>query len=451
MLKRRSFLRKSLQGSTMMYMLPGLLNSCEDNLSGKGKKVIVVGSGVSGLGAAKKLRETGFEVLVLESQDRIGGRTRSNRTLGIAFDEGASWIHGISGNPVTDLASKAGATSYFLDDSRMASYDIGGVKRNIDDFFAVEEDFYSVYENLYKSGNVNESFESLFNRIYPQYKNDRLWRFFMSSYITFDTGDLDMLSSKNYYEGEEYGGIEKIITNGYDTIAYYLAEGINVITNAAVTTIDYSGTTIKAKTATSEYEADYVLVTVPLGVLKRGNIQFLPALPSYKTTAIEKIGMNSVNKYLLTWGSKFWDNEPYLSYTPEAKDKFNYFVNVNTFHPTVNALMTFAYAQYARDTETMSDMEVKDSIMAHLKDMYGSSIPAPTNLLRTKWSTNAHTFGAYSFTKVGSEMSHFEDLAEEIDDKLFFAGEHTEVDYFSTVHGAYLSGLREAKKILKLQ
>jgi monoamine oxidase len=451
MIRRRNFIRKSIQGSTMLYMLPNLLSACEDTLSGNGKKVVVVGSGVSGLAAAKKLKDTGFDVKILESQDRIGGRTRSNRTLGIAFDEGASWIHGISGNPITELASKAGATSFYLDDSKMASYDVGGIKRNSDDFFAVEEDFYAIYENLYKSGSINESFESLFNRTYPQYKNDRLWRFFMSTYITFDTGDLDLLSSKNYYEGEEYGGIEKIITNGYDTIAYYLAEGLNIITNAAVTKIDYSGTKIKVKTATADYEADYVLVTVPLGVLKSGNIEFFPALPAYKNTAIDKLGMNSVNKFLMTWDTKFWDNDPYLSYTPEVKDKFNYFVNVNTFHPSVNALMTFAYAQYARDTETMSDAQITDAIMAHLKDMYGTSIPMPKSILRTKWSTNIHSFGAYSYTKVGSEMSHFEDLAEEVESKVFFAGEHTEVDYFSTVHGAYISGLREAKKILNLQ
>ena len=47
-------------------------------------------------------------------------------------------------------------------------------------------------------------------------------------------------------------------------------------------------------------------------------------------------------------------------------------------------------------------------------------------------------------------MRHFEDLAETLDDKLFFAGEHTEVDYFSTAHGAYLSGIREADKIIEL-
>ena len=161
--------------------------------------------------------------------------------------------------------------------------------------------------------------------------------------------------------------------------------------------------------------------------------------------------MNCVNKFLLTWDTAFWDDVQYISYTPETRDKFNYFVNVKKFHPTVNALMTFAYADYGRLTESMSDNQIIDEIMSHLRDIYGSTIPNPTHLLRTKWYTNENSFGAYSYTAVGTEMQHFDDLAEEVNDKLFFAGEHTNVDYYSTVHGAYLSGIREANKIIDLQ
>ena len=64
--------------------------------------------------------------------------------------------------------------------------------------------------------------------------------------------------------------------------------------------------------------------------------------------------------------------------------------------------------------------------------------------------SNEHTLGAYAYTAVETEMQHFDVLAEAIKDRLFFAGEHTEADYFSTVHGAYLSGLREAQKIIDL-
>lgn len=59
-------------------------------------------------------------------------------------------------------------------------------------------------------------------------------------------------------------------------------------------------------------------------------------------------------------------------------------------------------------------------------------------------------YGACSFTAIDTKMSHFEEIAESVKNKLFFAGEHTNVDYFSTAHGAYLGGIREANKMMNL-
>ncbi len=380
----------------------------------------------------------------------MGGRLRTNRSLGVAFDEGASWIHGINGNPITALAQQAGMNTYqTIDDSRK-SFDTGGVLRSATTYDNAEDELYSILNSMMNNGSSSQSFETVFNNLYPSKANDRLWKFLLSTYVTFDCGDLNNLSSLLYNEGEEFGGIEKIATNGYDTIANYLANGINIQLNQRVSKIDYSTNKAKVTHNSTITEADYVLVTVPLGVLKSGNIQFVPTLPTAKQTAIQKVGMNCVNKFLLIWNTSFWDDVQYISYTPEIRDKFNYFVNVKKFHPSVNALMTFAYADYGRQTETMTDAQVIDEIMLHLKDIYGNSIPNPTNILRTKWQTNENSFGAYSYTAVGTEMQHFDDLAEEVNDRLFFAGEHTEADYFSTVHGAYLSGIREADKIIDL-
>lgn len=452
-MQRRKFIKNSLSGIPILLTAPTILSSsCQnDTVIPIDKTVIIVGAGISGLAAAKKLHEKGFKVTVLESQDKTGGRLRTNRSLGIAFDEGASWIHGIDGNPITTLAQQAGMTSAFTDDESIKSYDIGGVLRPQNVYATAEDEFYTILNSLNKKGNSTQSFETVFNNSYPTKAKDRLWKFLLSTYVTFDTGDLDKLSSLLYNEGEEYGGIEKIATNGYDTIAQFLAKDLNILLNQRVSKVDYTNTKVKITHNGTVTEADYVLLTVPLGVLKANTIQFLPALSSTKQTAIQKIGMNCVNKFLLTWNNAFWDDVQYISYTPEIKDKFNYFVNLKKVNPAANALMTFAYANYARQTEAMTDAQVIDEIMSHLKDIYGNKIPNPTNMLRTKWQSNENSFGAYSYTAVGTEMKHFDDLAEEIDNKVFFAGEHTEIDYFSTAHGAYLSGIREAEKIIDLQ
>ena len=452
-MQRRKFIKNNLAGLPVLLATHTLLSSaCQkgDGNNQNAKTVIIIGAGISGLSAAKRLNETGVNIIILEAQDKIGGRLRTNRSLGFEFDEGAGWIHGMDGNPISTLAQQAGMNTYPTVDESRKSYDIGGIIRNATIYNNAEDELYTILDSMMGSGSSTKSFETVFNSLYPNKANDRLWKFLLSTYVTFDTGDLSNLSSLLYNEGEEFGGTEKIATNGYDTIANYLAKDLVIQLNERVSKVDFSTAKIKVSHSGKTTEADYVLVTVPLGVLKSGTIQFIPNLPAFKQNAIQKVGMNCVNKFLLTWSTAFWDDIQYISYTPEIRDKFNYFVNIKKFHPTENALMTFAYADYGRQTETMTDSQIKDAILVHLKDIYGNHIPDPTNMLRTKWQSNINSFGAYSYTAVDTEMQHFEDLAKEINDKLFFAGEHTESDYFSTAHGAYLSGIREANKIIDL-
>lgn len=451
-MQRRKFLKNTIGSLPVLLLSPALFaSSCrKKNSTPSDKTVIVIGAGISGLAAAKTLNEKGFNVIILESQDKVGGRLRTNRSLGFSFDEGASWIHGTNGNPITNLAQQAGMNTAFTDDESLVCYDIGGALRSKTVFDNAEDELEGILNSLKKSGSENQSFEEVFKNLHPAKFEDRLWKFLLSTYITFDLGDLNKVSSTLYDEGEEFNGEERISINGYDSIPNYLSNGLNIQLNQRVSKIDYSDSKIKVSHNGTVTEADYVLVTVPLGVLKSGKIEFVPALPTVKQTAIQKIGMNCVNKFLLTWNNAFWDDKQYICYTPETKDKFNYFVNLKKVHPDANALMTFAYADYARKTETMTDEQIIDEVMLHLRDIYGNNIPNPTTMLRTKWQSNENSYGAYSFTQVETEMRHFDDLAEEVNEKLFFAGEHTHVDYFSTAHGAYLSGVREADKIIRL-
>jgi phytoene dehydrogenase-like protein len=70
--------------------------------------VVVVGAGVAGLAAARALALGGQRVVVLEARDRIGGRTWTDSSLGVPVDLGASWIHGVDGNPLWALAPRFG-------------------------------------------------------------------------------------------------------------------------------------------------------------------------------------------------------------------------------------------------------------------------------------------------------------------------------------------------------
>lgn len=118
-MQRRKFIKDALTGLPIIVLSPSVLSSsCKKNnsLNANDKTVIVVERHTLVV-AAKKLKEIGFNVIVLESQDKVGGRLRTNRTLGVAFDEGASWIHGVTGNPITSLAQQAGMKTSLTDDN----------------------------------------------------------------------------------------------------------------------------------------------------------------------------------------------------------------------------------------------------------------------------------------------------------------------------------------------
>lgn len=409
--------------------------------------VIVVGAGVAGLTAARSLMDAGKRVVVLEASPRIGGRLRTNRDLGPAFDLGASWIHGTHGNPITKLATAAHAPTVELDFADVSAYDVGGRRWPAPAVAAEEARFEHLLEQVADQGAPTISFETALSEVDPAWKRNRLRSFFLSNYLTFDTGDLDSLSSTLQQEGLEFDGPEVVMTDGYDHVATFLAQGLDIVTSTPVRAIRRRADGVHVQTDAATFSAQSVIVAVPLGVLKAGMMRFDPVLPPDKMAAIASVGFNCVDKFLFTWDATFWDDTDFLAYTADRRDVFGYFVNVNSLAPGSNALMSFAYADQARAAEAQTDEQITATVMEHLRDMYGADIPGPRAMRRSSWGSDPYTRGSYSFTSVTTRMEHFDTLAAPID-RLHFAGEHTDRQYFSTVHGAYFSGRRAAREVL---
>lgn len=448
-MQRRHFIKNGALALPAVMGLPSFLTSCNpDDMEpiDTDKRIIVIGAGVAGLAAAKYLADRGVDVTVLEAQDRLGGRVKTDYSTGLAFDAGASWIHGPKKNPITDLADKAGCKTYLTDDENVALFQADGKEYDEDESDEAEKAYNKIIGKL--KGSKDQSFEDAFFNEYSEYKNNNLWTFMLSAYLEFDTGgDISQLSSVDYYDDESFKGEDLIISNGYDRIPQYLAEELDVRLNVSVQEISYGQDKVNISTNGESFEADHVVVTVPLGVLKNEVINFSPALPNSITEAISGLQMGSVNKFLCVWDEVFWDNDlNYIGYTPETKGKFNYFLNASKF-VEANALMTFSFGNYSKEIETLSDAEVQEEVMKHLRSIYGANIPEPMQMLRTKWVSDPYTFGSYSFATKGISSDAFEAFEETVDGKIFFAGEHTHKDYRGTVHGAYLSGVREAEKV----
>ena len=441
-----------MKNLTIVVIIAFSLLSCNKKYIKSEDTVIVIGAGISGLAAAKELKDNGVEhVIILEASDKSGGRMKTDRSLGFAFDEGASWIHKPIGNPITDLAIEAGATTFLTDDENVIVYDQDGTAYSDETTGVEEEAFEKAVGKVKRTGTNDQSFEAVYNSLYPDKKDDRLWKFMVSSYLEFDLGgDISQLSSNEFYDDKEHKGVDIIVTNGFDNITNYLAEGLDIRYNERVAKVDYTSDSMVLVTSTSgTYEASAVVVTVPLGVLKSGNFQFSPELTKEKKEALDDLDMGTVNKFMLVWDTAFWNVDlQYIGYTSETKGAFNSFLNIKKYS-NHKALMTFTFGEYSRTAEDLTDLEITELVMNNLKRIYGNDIPNPKEMLRTKWNANENALGCYSYVQQGGESNAYNVLAKSIDDRIYFAGEHTSFDYRGTVHGAYVSGVVAADEVLK--
>jgi monoamine oxidase len=462
---RRRFLR------SMGLGLPGLallasLSACDDtgdNGDGNGapgpsgrKKVIVVGAGISGLAAARYLTDKGHDVSVLEARDRIGGRIwTSEKWSGVPVDLGASWIHGIDGNPITDLAKQAGATTVVTDLENATVYSAGGqelegaqaqalarwqkaaanaltaFQKKDDDDASVR----SVVQNALGWSTLSDTDKALASWALNDYEHEY-------------SGSADQMSGLYFDDDARIKGTDVLFPGGYHQITDHLASGLSLQTGQVVQQIDWNSGGVTVTTGKGTFQADHVVVTLPLGVLQSGTVRFGPGLPAAKATAVSKLGMGLLDKCYLRFPKVFWADTDWLEYVPTL-DKYGQWAQwINVARPTGQpVLLGFNAADFGRTTESWSDAQIVDSAMSTLRTIYGNDIPAPTDYQITRWAADPYARGSYSFTRLGATSDMRDHLAASIDGRVHFAGEATDRKDYATVHGAYRSGLRAAKEI----
>jgi len=449
LMHRRTFIRLlSINALCFAYANNSLANSTKQN----NKKVLVIGAGISGLAAANKLQNNGYSVMVLEARSHSGGRIMTDRSLGVTFEIGAGWIHSPRGNPISDLVKQVNASTIVTDDDSLKVYQNNN--EQITDRMLDKLD--SAYERLLEK--VDNKIErkqnlSLYEAILDIDKSaleDPLMLWALSAFTEFDVGGaIEKISAYYFDEDKGFDGDDVILPNGYDEILKPLLSDLDIKYNQFVQTIDYSYQSLIVKTNSSEYKADYVICSVPLGILKSKLVQFIPELPDNYQKSINKIPMGNVTKALLKFPHSFWPvSTQYFGNISKTKGKWPYFVNYRKFSNS-NILLALSFGDYAQHAENLSNEQIKDELLIVLKRMFGKNIPEPESIIISRWSKDPFTLGAYSYTGVGITPNDFNQLAVPINQNLFLIGEHTTFNYHGTVHGAYLSGIAAADKIIK--
>jgi len=449
MLNRRRFLLGSVMTATALI-------GTRRTSAAKGEQILVVGAGIAGLGAALRLREIGYAVIVLEGRDRIGGRILTDRSLSVPIDLGAAWIRGTEGNPITDLAARYKVALVPNDRTNNALYDASGMRVSNDDASALDDAFTDLFngardaadatgDDLSVDDGLNRALTGTLLGLNQQQGLD--WE---RAEIEIATGaPLAALSLKAYGADSVFDGGDALFPGGYDAIVRELAKGTDVRMGQVVSRVEYGQGGVRVFTNRGELTADRALITVPLGVLKAGRISFAPALPERKTQAIQRLGMGVVDKVALRFNRVFWDADAdadYLNYIAPTRGDWPEFVNLA---PAVKApvLVALQGANAARDAEGRGDADLVTDAMRVLRVMYGGNVPDPTGALVTRWVADPFAGGAYSYVPAGISDREYDALGEPVAGRLFFAGEATLRDYPATVHGAWLSGLRAAEAI----
>lgn len=433
-----------------------------DDEEPSGLQVLVVGAGMAGLAAAAQLTQQGYQVQVLEARPRIGGRLwTSQQWPDLPVDMGASWIHGIEGNPITALADAAGATrltTYYEKSGFYAKGEVTAaqeaelavlrkqVKQTIAAFQRQQED--AEERGKDRDLSVRQVIEQAFGPL-PAAKQRQLDFALSAEYEQEYGADSELLSARWFDAAEEFGGDDQLFAKGYQTLLDFIAQGLSIKTSCTVHQVQQTADGVTLKTSQGEFAADAVIVTVPLGVLKAGAIAFEPPLPEACRDAIAALNMGLLNKCYLRFERPFWDPEQdWLEFQGETRGEFSEWLSLTrvTGKPV---LLGFNAAQSAHALEALSDSAMVDRALASLSTMLARPVPKPTSYQITRWAKDPLAFGSYSYTPLGATPTHRDDLAAPIG-ALVFAGEACSREYFGTVHGAYLSGVAAASKVQSL-
>ncbi|ROI15267.1 Lysine-specific histone demethylase 1B [Anabarilius grahami] len=352
-------------------------------------KVLVIGAGAAGLAAARQLQNFGMQE---------GGRVTDP-----ALDKRMDFHF----NAVLDAVS-----DWRKDKSQSQDAPLG-------------EKIQEVYKTFLQESGLH--FTEL---------EEKVLHFHLSNLEYACGSTLDQVSARSWDHNEcfaQFSGDHTLFTDGYSSVLHNLAQGLDIRLNTAV------------------------LVTVPLALLQKNVISFTPPLPERKLKAIHSLGAGVIEKVALQFPTRFWEGKiqgaDYFGHVPPCPEKRGLFSVFYDMRPQGEecVLMTVITGEALALVRDLQDTQVVDLCMSVLRELFQEQdVPDPVKYFVTHWSKDSWSQMSYSFVKTGGSGEAYDIIAEDLQGKLFFAGEATNRHFPQTVTGAYLSGVREASKIAAL-
>jgi monoamine oxidase len=478
---------------TALVLSVGVLTTRATTCDEEVGSVVIVGAGFAGLTAAHALKVHGCtQVTILESRDRIGGRAY---TLGPEYgpiagiDVGAHWVVAGKSNPITSTLAKllgvelrhvGGDDDYQTNRGQLLLFDADGSpinRRVVDSSFDLMQSrmkmadlidskrFSKGLPDISMADALQKATGALNYSVHD--KALMIWhdQIFFDDNAGAPVANISLGSwsrcpdnADAWYHGAlpSYEGAngDAIVVGGFVALEEKLAEGVDIKLQTAVTKVEHVkeakkdvGVRITYKNSTNHTNTIFVnrtIVTVPLGVLKTGVIEFKPAMDSKKMKSIKHMGFGSVGKLILGYEKPFWPQQYYGFGI--AEEGWHYIVNHKMeYGPEYghqagqhNILDFYQGGKASNDMEAMTLEQAVKHATGILQKLFGNTskafkdgqvsgvVPQPIKAYKTDWHTSEWSRGTWSSYTMGSKCSDVTNIAAPMaDDRILFAGEGT--------------------------
>jgi monoamine oxidase len=399
--------------------------------------VVIVGAGAAGLSAAKEAAKKGLSFVVVEASHRIGGRAYTEELApGQPFDLGCHWMHSASLNPFVAIADQHGFAyrkgGSWVDNIWHRGALLGEEKRQA--VSALDKADEEAIAKAIAEGR-NDSIADVVDLDSPWRAYHAYW-FSLSTSVDIDqTGVLDIAA---YNDTDENWPVIK----GFGALVAAWASDVPVTLNSPVERIRLKGDGVEVVTKSGTITGRTVLVTVSTNILSSGAITFEPGLPDSKQAAALELPLGIHNRIaILLKDMPAGDTEGQSSTVMLEDDEIPLAIELGPYG--LSHAVAVTGGRFGSWLERQGQQASVDYLSERILAAFGNDMAKhlTDRVIVTAWQGDPWTLGSYSAALPGSHQQRAV-LGQPIENRIFFAGEATSTDFYSTCHGAYLSGIR---------
>jgi monoamine oxidase len=400
--------------------------------------VVIVGGGAAGIGAARRLAASGLSALLLEAGSRLGGRGWTHEIAGLELDLGCGWLHSAEKNAWAGIAKAAGIPLHRGPAAWGTQFrDLGfsAAERS-----AARQAFDAWTQRLASVAGASDRAADALDANGP-------WNSYIQAVVGFISGGrLEQMSAADYLAYDEASTESNWRSlNGYGAlIAGNFPAGIRLRLATPVESIELDVARVRMTTPAGTIRARAVIMTVSTAVLTGDTIKLPAALNDWREAA-SNLPLGRDEKFFLEiTGDAPFENETQVLGNPRDPHTASYYIRP-LGRPVIECYFGGEGARAVEDSGTAAGFALA---LDQLSALFGADIRGKLRpLIASAWSRSIRVGGAYSYA-LPRQAGARQRLSRSFEQKVFFAGEATCVDEFSTAHGAYDSGVRAADEVM---